>query len=81
MTERMRKIQIVGGGCPKCQELAERAEAAAKALGLEYEIEKVTDPVSIAEFGLVMTPALAVDGEVKIAGRVPSVDELKALVE
>jgi len=75
----MRKIQILGTGCPKCRKLAENARAAADALGIEYEIEKVTDINEILKFGVMMTPALAVDGEVKTVGTIASVDELKKL--
>ncbi len=71
------KIQILGTGCPKCQMLTEHAEAAAKELGVPYEMEKVKDITQIMSFGVMMTPALAVDGEVKVAGKVPSVDEIK----
>ncbi len=73
----MKKIQIFGTGCPKCLKLMEQAEAAAKALGIEYKIEKVTDINQIISFGVMMTPALAVDGKVKVSGHVPSVDEIK----
>jgi small redox-active disulfide protein 2 len=76
----MKKIQILGTGCPKCKKLAENAEAAAKALGIEYELVKVTTIAEIMKFGVMMTPALAVDGEVKVAGKVPSVDEVKPLL-
>lgn len=76
----MKKIQILGTGCPKCAKLAEGAKAAADALGMEYEIEKVTDINAIMDFGVMMTPALVVDGEVKVVGRAPSVDELKKLI-
>ena len=76
----MRKIQILGTGCPKCRKLAAVAEAAANALGIEYELEKVTDINEIMKFGVMMTPALAVDGEVKVAGKVPTVDAIKAMI-
>lgn len=76
----MKKLQILGTGCPKCKKLAENAEAAAKGLGIEYEIEKVTDINEIMKFGVMMTPALAVGGDVKIVGKVPSVAELKAML-
>ena len=74
------KIQILGSGCAKCRKLAEHAEAAAKALGLEYQIEKVTDIAEILRFGVMMTPALAVDGQVKIVGKVPDVEAIKAML-
>ena len=76
----MKRLQILGGGCPKCKELAENAEAAAKELGVEYEIEKVTDINEIMNFGVMMTPGLAVDGEVKTVGKVASVEEIKAIL-
>ena len=77
----MKKIQILGTGCPKCKKLAENAEIAAKTLGIEYEIEKVTDINEIMKFGVIMTPALVVDGEVKFVGKVPSPDEIKGLLQ
>lgn len=74
------KIQILGTGCPKCRKLTETAEAAAKELGLDYELEKVTEIDKILAFGVMMTPGLVVDGEVKSVGKVPSLDELKKLL-
>jgi small redox-active disulfide protein 2 len=74
------KIQILGTGCPKCRKLAENAEAAAKALQLDCELEKITDINQITAFGVMMTPALAVDGVVKLVGKASSVDELKAVL-
>ena len=76
----MKKLQILGTGCPKCKKLAENTEAAADDLGIEYEMEKVTDINEIMKFGVMMTPALAVDGEVKVAGKVPSSDEIKKML-
>lgn len=76
----MKKIQILGTGCPKCKKLAENAEAAAQALGGEFEIEKVTEINEIMKFGVMMTPALAVDGQVKVVGKVPSPDEIKKML-
>jgi small redox-active disulfide protein 2 len=76
----MTKLQILGSGCAKCNELAERTQAAARALGLEYGMEMVRDLNVIMGFGVMRTPALVVDGAVKVAGRVPSVDEIKALL-
>jgi small redox-active disulfide protein 2 len=74
------KIQVLGTGCPKCKELAANAEAAAKELGLPDAVEKVTDMNEIVGFGVMMTPALAVDGEVKVVGKVPSVDEIRGML-
>jgi small redox-active disulfide protein 2 len=76
----MKKIQILGTGCPKCKKLTENAESAAKELGIEYEIEKVTDINEIMSFGVMMTPALAVDGQVKSVGKVISPNEIKKML-
>jgi small redox-active disulfide protein 2 len=73
----MKKIQVLGTGCPKCQRLTEAAEQAAKALGVAYTLEKVTDIEKIMAFGVMATPALVVDGAVKAAGHVPPLEELK----
>jgi small redox-active disulfide protein 2 len=77
----MKIIQILGTGCPKCKKLAENTAAAADELGLEYEIRKVTDIMEILGFGVIATPALAVDGKVELAGKAPSVAELKSILE
>lgn len=71
------KIQILGTGCPKCVKLTAVVKTAADDLGLAYEIEKVTDVNQIMAYGVMMTPGLVVDGEVKLVGKVPTVDELK----
>ena len=76
----MKTIQVLGPGCPKCMRLAEAAEAAAKAAGVEYTLEKVTDINEITSFGVMMTPALVIDGEVKTVGKVPSAEEIKAML-
>jgi len=73
-------IQILGTGCPKCKKLAENAEAAAKALGLDYQIEKVTDIRKIMSFGVMITPALVVDGEVKVVGKVPAAADIEKIL-
>lgn len=75
------KIQILGTGCPKCKQLTQHAEEAVKALGINAEIEKVTQINDIMKFGVMMTPALAVDGQVKSVGKVLSVDEIKKLIQ
>jgi small redox-active disulfide protein 2 len=75
------KIQILGTGCPKCKKLAEVAEETAKELGLDYEIEKVTDVMKILDFGVMSTPGLVVDGKVLAAGNVPSADQVKRLLQ
>lgn len=76
----MKKIQVLGTGCPKCQRLTEAARQAADRLGRPYELEKVTDVMRFADFGVMSTPALVVDGAVLVAGKVPSVDELERLL-
>ncbi|NQV31465.1 MAG: TM0996/MTH895 family glutaredoxin-like protein [Phycisphaeraceae bacterium] len=76
----MTKLQVLGTGCPKCKKLAEMTDAAAKELGIDYELEKVTDINAIMQMGVMMTPALAVDGQVKVSGKVPSVEEIKTLL-
>ena len=76
----MKKIQILGTGCPKCKKLAENVDAAARELDIEYELVKVTDLNEIMKFGVMVTPALVIDGNVKSVGKLPSVDELKALL-
>ncbi len=77
----MKKIQILGKGCPNCERLAENAEAAARELGIEYELEKITDLNEIMSFGVMMTPALAIEGEVKSVGKVLSSDEIIQLLD
>jgi small redox-active disulfide protein 2 len=74
----MKKVQVLGTGCPKCQQTAANAREAAQAAGVEIELIKVEKPADIAKFGVMFTPALAIDGEVKAAGRIPSVEEIKA---
>jgi len=76
----MRKLQILGTGCSKCKALPEQTEKAAKGVGLDYSLEKVTDIEKIMSFGVLSTPALAVDGVVKVAGRVPGLEEIKKLL-
>ena len=77
----MKKIQILGTGCPKCKKLAEFTETAAKELGLEYELEKVTKISDIMKFGVMLTPGLVVDGQVKVAGKVPTVEQLMEMLK
>ena len=76
----MIKIQVLGTGCPKCKKLAENAEAAVRSAGIECESVKVTDINEIMKFGVMITPALAIDGQVKVVGRVPSPDEIKKML-
>lgn len=74
------KIEILGVGCPKCKQLTANAESAAKELGICVEISKITDITKITEYGVMMTPALAVDGTVVSAGKVLSKDEIKKII-
>jgi small redox-active disulfide protein 2 len=75
------KIQVLGTGCPKCKALAERVESVAADMGLDCEIVKVTDINEIMNFGVMMTPGLAVDGQVKSSGKLPSEDEIRGFLE
>ena len=76
----MIKFQVLGSGCAKCKTLGQHTEAAAQALGLEYELEKVTDMNAIIDAGVTRTPALAVNGEIKSMGKLLSVDDIKMLL-
>ncbi len=76
----MTRLQILGTGCPKCQRLAENVRAAADALGIEYTIEKVTQINEITRFGVMFTPALAVDGVVRFSGKVLDVEGIKQVL-
>lgn len=74
------KIEILGTGCPKCKTLAENAENAARNLGIEYEVCKVTQLADIMKRGVMMTPALAINGEVKSVGKVLSEADITTLL-
>ena len=74
------QLLVIGPGCTRCKTLAQLTEQAVKELGVTAEINKVTDLKQIMALGVMMTPALAVDGKVKLAGRVPSVEEIKKLL-
>lgn len=74
------KIQVLGSGCPKCKELTERVEGVVAELGLDCEVEKVTDINEIIGFGVMMTPGLVVNGEVKSTGKLLSVEDIKGLL-
>lgn len=76
----MRRLQILGPGCAKCRQLAANVEAAARAMGIEHTLEKVTDINDILEFDVAMTPALVVDGVVKAVGTVPDVEAIQGLL-
>ncbi|HEC82379.1 MAG TPA: thioredoxin family protein [Thermoplasmatales archaeon] len=75
------KIEVLGTGCPKCKKTYANAEKAVKELGIEAELVKVYDSIEIAKRGMLETPALVIDGEIKIAGRIPSKDEIKELLK
>ena len=77
----MKKIQVLGAGCAKCKKLEQVSRKAADELGIEYELEKVEDIKKIMEFGVMVTPALVVDGEVKTAGKLPSIEEIKGYIK
>jgi small redox-active disulfide protein 2 len=74
------KIQILGPGCPKCIKLAEATNQAVKDLGIEATVEKVADIKEIMSYGVMITPALVVDGVVKVAGKAPSIEEIKKML-
>lgn len=76
----MKKLQILGTGCATCEKLASMTESAATALNLEFDLEKVTAIKDIMKFDILSTPALVVDGEVKVSGRLPSEAELKEML-
>jgi small redox-active disulfide protein 2 len=77
----MKKIQILGTGCPKCNQLEENARMAVDQAGPGYEIEKVSDIREITKFGVMITPALAIDGKVKVSGKVLSAEEIAKLLQ
>lgn len=76
----MKEIRVLGPGCPKCVQLMKQTEQAVQELGLECSVEKITDIEKITSYGVMMTPALVVDGEIKVTGKVPSLDDLKKML-
>jgi small redox-active disulfide protein 2 len=76
----VKEIKILGTGCPKCNKLVEVSETAAGELGIDYELEKITDIKAIMSYGVMITPTLVVDGDVKVAGRVPDTEEIKKML-
>ena len=74
------KIEILGSGCPKCTKLYENVQKALRAIGKDAKIVKVTDIKKITEYGIMMTPGLAVDGEVKSVGKLLSPEEIKSII-
>ena len=77
----MKKIQILGPGCAKCIKLTQNTYQAAKKLGIEYDIEKITDIKEIMKYGVMMTPALVVDGKVKTVGKVLTPAEIEGFIK
>ena len=77
---RMKKIQILGPGCPKCEKLAELTKDVATAAGIEFEMEKVADIQEIMKFGVMITPALVVDGQVKFSGKIPDRETIEKMI-
>ena len=76
----MKQLLILGTGCSRCAKLYEVTEQAAKETGVSYGMSKVTDLKQIMAFGVMATPALVIDGSLKLAGRVPSVEEVKRML-
>ena len=76
----MKEIKVLGPGCPKCEELMKQTELAIKELGLDCSIEKISDIQQIINYGVMMTPALVVDGQVRVTGKVPSLDDIKGMI-
>ena len=76
----MKKLIVLGPGCPRCENLYELTRQAADQLGIDYELEKLTDITQFAKFGVMMTPGLVVDGKLAVHGKVPSLDEIKGLL-
>lgn len=74
------KIQILGTGCPKCNQLMENAKVAAREMGVQCEFEKITKMNDMLKFGVMITPALAIDGKVKSCGKILSPDEIKKML-
>ena len=70
------KIEILGTGCPKCKKTTQNAQQAVEDLGIDAEIIKVEELEKITEYGVMMTPALVIDGDVKVTGRIPSTKEI-----
>ena len=73
----MKRIEILGPGCPKCKQIAENADEAARALGIDYELVKITDLGVMMGYRVMATPAIVVDGEVKSSGKLLSPEEIK----
>lgn len=75
------KIQIFGIGCPKCNQLYQNAQQAVAELAIDAAVEKVTDLSDIMAFGVMVTPALVIDGQVKVSGKVPTAEAIKEMIQ
>lgn len=75
------KIKVLGPGCAKCKQLAEVTATTATELGIDFQIEKISDLHEISKFGVMMTPALVINGEVKSVGKIPTINELKEILQ
>ena len=75
------KVEVLGPGCQKCEALANEVKTALDGLGVQYELVKVTDITEIMKYGVMITPALVIDGEVKVSGKVPTVKEIQDLIQ
>lgn len=75
------KIEILGTGCPKCKTTEKVVKKVVKELGKDIEVVKIEDIQKIVDRGVMMTPAIVVDGEVKITGHVPTEDEIKKILK
>jgi len=76
----MKKLQILGTGCPKCNKLAQEVKSVADEMAIDYEFIKITDITEIVSFGIMMTPGFAIDGEVKSSGKIPSREDIKQFI-
>ena len=76
----MKDVKVLGPGCPKCEELFKQTQTAVSELGVECSVEKITDIQEITTYGVMMTPALVVDGQVKVSGKVPSLEDIKSML-
>lgn len=75
------KIEVLGMGCPKCRKTEENIQLALAELGIKAEVTEVSNLKKIAGYGVMMTPAVVIDGEVKLSGKIPSVEKIKSLIE
>jgi len=76
----LKTVRVLGPGCAKCEQLMKQTEQAVAEIGLACDLKKITDIQEITTYGVMMTPALVVDGEVKVVGKVPSLEDLKRML-